>query len=188
MMKNTPNEYGAVSKFLHWTIGLAIVGMLALGYIMEDFEDLDTKIKAFGLHKSVGISILTLAVLRIIWHAYSRRPLLIETGKAWEKLAAETLHFCLYCAMLVMPLTGWLVSSSAGRPVSFFGLFTLPDLIGADESMKEIFEALHEFLAVCLIAGISVHVLAALKHHFLNKDATLTRMLPDILTKDGGVE
>lgn len=178
MLKNTAQSYGSITKFLHWTIGIGIIGMLCVGFFMEEIEDLTTKIKVYGLHKSIGITILTLALARIVWHLYSKRPALVPGLKRWEIVAAHTLHLCLYAGMIAMPLSGWLLSSAAGRPVLFFGLFTLPDLVPADENLRNIFGTAHEIIAFCLVAGISVHVAAAMKHHFISKDKTLVRMLP----------
>lgn len=176
--KNTPFAYGAVTKTFHWAMALAIVAMLAVGFFMDDVEDLTAKLQLYGLHKSVGVTVLALAVLRILWHIWSKKPPYVESLKPWEKAAAHFLHLCLYGAMIGMPLSGWLMSSAAGRSVSFFGLFTLPDLIAPDDGLRNIFGTIHFYMAWALVAAIVVHLSAALKHHFVDKDITLRRMLP----------
>jgi cytochrome b561 len=177
-LKNTQDRYGVVTKTFHWVMALTILFMLCLGFYMDGVEELTSKIRLYGLHKSIGACVLTVALLRILWHVYSKKPPYVPSLKPWERLAAHMLHFFLYIAMLGMPLSGWIFSSAAGRPVSVFGLFTLPDLVGKNQDLSQIFRTVHYYLAWCLIAAIAVHVSAALKHHFLDRDATLKRMLP----------
>jgi cytochrome b561 len=177
-LKNTPVSYGAVTKSFHWVMALLMIGMLCLGFYMDGVEELTSKIRLYGLHKSIGVTVLAFVILRILWHLWSQKPAYVESLKPLEKKAAHFLHFCLYGAMLGMPLSGWLMSSAAGRSVSFFGLFTLPDLVTADDSLRGIFGTLHFYMAWALVAAIAVHLCAALKHHFFDKDATLRRMLP----------
>lgn len=177
-LKNTPDAYGLITKSLHWLIGALILFLIGLGLYMTSLEPTAAIFPLYARHKSFGVVVLVLALIRIGWHLYSKRPALAGTFKPWEKKAAEAGHFFLYVAMLGMPLSGWLMSSAAGRSVSVFGLFTLPDLVTKDEALKDIFKETHEVLAYALIATICVHVLAALKHHFINKDGVLRRMLP----------
>ena len=110
--KNTPFAYGAVTKAFHWIMALTIIAMLVVGFFMGGVEDLTTKLTLYGLHKSVGVTVLTLAVLRILWHIWSKKPPYVESLKPWEKAAAHFLHLCLYGAMIGMPLSGWLMSSA----------------------------------------------------------------------------
>jgi len=176
--KNTPDSYGSVTKGLHWVIALLIIGVLGVGLYM-DF--LATKVERFELmpwHKSFGITVLALATLRVLWHLSSRPPGFVAGLKDWEMQAARAVHILLYMAMFVMPLSGWLMSSAAGRTTKFFGLFDLPDLIGKDEALRNLLGAVHECSAYALIILIAAHAGAALKHHFIGKDATLRRMLP----------
>lgn len=176
-LKNTEARYGAVSKTFHWIIALGIIFMLCLGFYMGGAEGL-SKLKLYNLHKSIGITILTLALMRVLWNIYSQTPPFVSSMKKWEKHAAHALHICLYLGMIGMPLSGWLLSSTAGRPVHVFGLFQMPDIIGPNENLRDIFGTLHWITAWCLVAALPVHVGAALKHHFIAKDDTLRRMLP----------
>ena len=176
-LKNTPDSYGHVSKGFHWGMALIIVALLAVGLTMGDYA-LSLKLKAYNLHKSFGILVLFLVLLRIFWHVFSKKPGFVPGLKPWEKWAATGAHLFLYAAMIGMPIAGWLMSSAAGRPVEVFGLFTLPDLIGKSDQNRDLFATIHEYLGYALIAAICVHAGAALKHHFISKDATLRRMLP----------
>lgn len=177
-LNNTPETYGIVTKSFHWLMALLIIGLLAVGLLMEDISELSLKLKVYGLHKSFGIVVLTLAIARIGWHLYSKKPGFVPGLKKIERLAASVVHGFFYIGMVGMPLSGWMMSSAAGRPVSVFGLFTLPDLVPQDQALREVFGTAHEVLGYTLIIGILAHAGAALKHHFVNKDQTLRRMLP----------
>lgn len=175
--RNTPESFGKVSKLLHWIMAVLVIVLLAVGLTMGGL-DMPLKFKVYALHKSFGICVLALVVCRIIWHIYSRRPGFVEGMKPWEKIAAHAAHVFLYVAMIGMPLSGWLMSSAKGYTVTVFSTLDLPHLIGESKELARLFSTTHEWLAYALIAAVAAHIGAALKHHFINKDATLTRMLP----------
>lgn len=179
-LKNSPNAYGIVAKTFHWLMALAILGLLIVGFIMADMETSPDKFKLYGIHKAVGALFLMAVFLRLFWRFINIIPLSPEIPR-WQKLAAHAAHYGLYALMVAMPLSGWLMSSAAGFPVSVFGWFTLPDLIAPDKAMRELMGEVHETLAIAIIALVSLHALAALKHHFIDKDNTLRRMLPVLL-------
>jgi cytochrome b561 len=184
MLKNTPHSYGSVAKCFHWTIFALIVALLTVGFLMTDMSNSPDKFKIYGLHKSIGIMVLTLALLRLGWKLINSSPLLPNTLTPLEKLAAKAGHALLYVLILAMPLSGWLMSSAGGFPVSVFGLFTLPDLIAPDKEWSKFFRETHEWLAYAIIIMVSLHALAALLHHYYYKDNVLTRMLPGKGGKD----
>lgn len=173
-IKNTYYSYGIVSITFHWLIALLIISMLALGLYMVDLPIGLTKMKLYRWHKEWGILILGIVLLRLFWRAINVRPRL--NIEAWEKLIARLTHHMLYILMVMMPLTGWCMSSAAGLSVSFFGIMVMPDIISPDATLRPIFAKLHQSLAYLLIALIILHVLAALKHHFINRDDVLRRM------------
>jgi len=177
-VKNTRLAYGSVAKSFHWVVALLILTLLAVGFIMSDMENTPDKFKLYGLHKSVGISVLTLALVRLMWKAVNVAPLLPATLHRMEKLLAHAGHALLYVLMIAMPLSGWLMSSAAGVQVSVFGWFLLPDFVAPDKDVKDFFREAHELLAWALIVMISLHVLAALLHHFYYRNNVLRRMLP----------
>lgn len=178
MLKNTSEKYGSLAKFFHWLMFLLIATLLAVGFIMSDMENSPDKFFIYGIHKSTGIVVLLLAAIRLGWKFANVSPVLPAHMRNIEKLAAHAGHAALYVLMFAMPISGWMMSSAAGFPVSVFGLFTLPDLVPADKELRELFGEAHELLAFAIIAVVSLHALAALLHHFYHKNNVLRRMLP----------
>lgn len=176
--RNSKRGYGSIAKTLHWLIALLIISLLAVGFIMADMAVSPDKFRVYGLHKSFGITVLAVAAVRLMWKAANDSPLLPDAMNKLEQLAAKAGHALLYVLMFAMPLSGWAMSSAAGLPVSVFGWFTLPNLVAPDNELKKILRETHEWLAWALIIMISLHVLAALLHHFYYKDNVLRRMLP----------
>lgn len=174
-LKNSHKHFGVIAILLHWIMAVLIIGLLAVGLYMVSLPLGIQKLKLYGWHKELGLLALALVSLRFVWRLSNITPTL---DLPWyEKITARLVHYLFYIFMFAMPITGWLVTSAAGFPASFFGLFTLPDLIAPNETLLEFFEEVHEWLGYGLIALISLHVLAALKHHFINKDDILKRML-----------
>ena len=176
--KNTKNSYGVVAKTFHWLMFLLIAGLIAVGFIMESMVMGPDKFKLIGLHKSTGIVVLLLALLRLMWKAANVTPLLPAKLHKLEKFMANSGHALLYVLMILTPLSGWAMSSAAGFPVSVFGWFTLPDFVAPDPVLKHILVERHELLAWSIIVVVSLHVVAALLHHFYYKNNVLVRMLP----------
>jgi len=175
-IKNTEQRYGIITICIHWIMALLLIGMLALGLYMTDLPTSALKIKLFGLHKEFGILILMLVLVRLFWRLSNKSPSL-NSLPTWERLAARAVHWAFYGFMFALPISGWLITSAANLPISFFGLFTLPNLIAPSEQLKSLFGEIHEWLAYGLIATICLHIVAALKHHFINKDNILKGMI-----------
>lgn len=174
-LKNSTTHYGVVAILLHWIIAIIIIGLLAFGLYMVALPIGLEKLKLYGWHKEYGILILFLVILRLWWRYINITPIL--TLPLLEKIAARSVHWAFYIFMFAMPITGWLITSAAGLPVSFFGLFVLPNIAPADPDLMKLFQEIHEWLGYALIALIILHATAALKHHFINKDDILRRML-----------
>lgn len=179
-IKNTINRFGSVSIFLHWLIALLMIGLLILGLYMVTLPINLEKLKLYGWHKEYGILVLMLAVVRVAWRLSNVAPLFPATMPTWQIWGAQSVHFAFYLLMFALPITGWMISSAAGLPVSFFGLFVLPDLISPSESLRILLADVHEWLGYALLLAICGHVGAALWHHYIDKDDTLTRILPKI--------
>lgn len=176
--RNSTTGFGAITKTLHWVMALLVIAILGVGLWMTGLPLGPDKFKIYALHKSFGFCVLMLVIARMVWHIYSKKPGFVEGMKTWERLAAHAAHIFLYLAMLAMPLSGWLMSSAKGYTVTIFFTFDLPHLIGENEALGKVFATTHWVLGYAMIAAVAVHIGAALKHHFINKDETLRRMLP----------
>jgi len=183
---NSEKRYGAVAMMLHWLIAIAIITLLVVGKYMVDLPDQDpNKFALFQLHKSSGLSVLVLSVLRIVWRLVNVVPPLPASTPLWQRWAASCSHLVFYVLIIVIPLSGWAVASASplGIPTLWFGLFEVPGLPGLQglpdqKGTEEFFEGAHELLGNLMILLLIVHVGAALKHHFWDRDAILRRMLP----------
>lgn len=178
-----PQRYDAVAIALHWVLAIVLIALVGSGLYMVSLPDVgfDTrKIVLILYHKQLGMLALTLVLMRLGWRVGHALPALVETLPDWQQVAARLVHLCLYGLMLALPITGWLMSSAAGFPVSFLDLFELPDLISHSDYLFRMFAAIHQWLGYALIALTLVHGGAALRHHFLNKDETLKKMLPRV--------
>lgn len=177
-LRNTEARFGAVAQLFHWLIVALIVAQYVLAQIFEDMPLGMAKIKMIGYHKAVGMTILMLALLRLIWRWMNPVPKLPATLKSYERRLAHLSHFLLYLLIFAIPLSGWIMSSVANIPVSYFGAFTFPDLVGPDKSLVDPVKEVHEILNIILLVVAAAHIAAALKHHFILKDDVLRRMLP----------
>lgn len=170
-------RWGFIAKLFHWTMAAGLLGLCAFGFWMSGLPRGPAMFKAYALHKSFGLTLLALALARLAWRAYDRRPLDLA-APGWQKLAALGTHLALYGLMLAVPLAGWAYNSAANFPLQWFGLVNLPALVPASPVLKELFHEAHELGAVALLALVALHVAAAWKHHLVDKDNTLRRMLP----------
>lgn len=162
----------------HWGMAILIIGLLIVGFYMTELPIGVKKLTLYRYHKEFGILILMLVAFRLGWRWKSIIPPLPSHLAWWQKMGAHSVHYALYGFMIVNPLTGWMLSSSAGLSVSFFGWFVLPDLVSPNPHLREILTLIHHLLAYGLVAAICAHVGAALQHHFYYKDTILKRMLP----------
>jgi cytochrome b561 len=175
---NSRTRYGAVAQLFHWLIVFLIITQFVLASMEHDLPPGLEKLVLLARHKSVGITVLILAVLRLLWRWFNPTPELPRAMPTWERLAARASHFLLYALILAIPLTGWMMSSAKNYSVSWFGLFTLPNLVPPNENSFDLFHEVHEFLATVLFYLALIHIAAALKHHFYNRDNVLRGMLP----------
>lgn len=173
--KNTVNSYGYVSISLHWIIAILILAQIFLGWYMTDLGENPIKFILYGWHKEWGAVILFLAFIRILWRFINISPSLNELPTI-EKITARTTYAILYFFMFAVPFSGWLMSSAYGYPVSFFGLFVLPNIASPDKNMGHLYNQIHIYFAYTLLAVICIHVAGALKHHFIDKDNILRRI------------
>ena len=169
--------YTRTAVALHWLIALLIFTALALGLYMVGLKLSPLKLKLYSWHKWLGVTIWLLAVVRVLWRA-THRPPPPPAMPAWQRVAANVSHLLLYVLLLAIPISGWLFSSASGFPVVYLGLIQLPDLVAKDKALAELFKAVHACLNYTLMGVVVLHVLASIKHHVINRDHVLHRMLP----------
>jgi cytochrome b561 len=177
-IRNSEHRYGLVTQLLHW----AIVALIIVQYVLADkADDLplgSAKIATLAQHKSFGMTILFLALLRMAWRWMNPVPRIPPTMPRWQQLGAHASHIGLYALLFATPLLGWTMSSARNFPVSWFGLFTLPNLVSPNRPLYDFLHEAHEVAAKLIFVLALVHAGAALKHHFVDKDNVLRRMLP----------
>ncbi|MFZ1098637.1 MAG: cytochrome b [Steroidobacteraceae bacterium] len=177
-IRNTPRRWGSVTQTLHWLIVALIVVQVTLAFIAEGLPLGERKLATFAYHKSVGITIFALAIIRLAWRSANPTPELPGTLKPYERALARFTHAALYVLLFAMPLSGWMMSSARGFPVSWFGMFQLPDLVPKSKPLYQALVDTHAALACALGAVVALHIAGALKHHFVLRDDVLRRMLP----------
>jgi cytochrome b561 len=179
-MPPTTPRYSPPAIALHWLLGLALVGIFGVGVYMTGLPFSPAKLKLINWHKWAGISILALSALRLAWRLTHRPPPLpaqvAAAMPAWQRVAHHGTHGLMYALFFAVPLIGWAYSSAAGFPVVLFGVLPLPDLLAANKPLAEAIKPWHGAAAFALAALVLLHVAAALKHHFIDRDGLLARM------------
>ena len=175
--RNTTRAWGSLSKALHWIIVLLIINQWVIAQRAEHLTGFQ-KFTTLAWHKSFGMTILMLAVIRLAWRLMNPVPDLTAETKPWERNLAKVSHFLLYLLIFAMPLSGWMMSSARAFGVSWFNLFQFPDLVGKNDQLYEFLQDLHHTLFAVLMTVAVLHVAGALKHHFIDRNHVLKRMLP----------
>lgn len=177
-MNALPDRWGPVSQAFHWISALLLVVIGGIGLYMEDLPNAPDKIRIYALHKSLGLTLLAIVVLRLTWRWTRAVPGPVPGISPWLRRAASGVHWGLYTLMLVVPLAGWTMNSAAGYPLQWFRLFNLPSIAPRSESLAELAGQVHEWGFWTLALLVAGHVFAALYHHLFLDDGTLRRMLP----------
>ena len=176
------NRYNGFSIALHWLLALALVGIFSVGLYMADLPFSPQRLKLYNWHKWAGITILMLSALRLIWRLSHKPPALPQSVTlgmpSWQMQAYHATHGLMYALFFIVPLVGWAYSSAAGFPIVLFGVLPLPDFVSASKPLAEMIKPWHQYSAFALAGLVLLHVAAALKHHFIDKDGLLQRMLP----------
>ncbi|WP_174873967.1 cytochrome b [Vogesella oryzae] len=175
-MSNTPARYSTLQTLLHWLMAALMIGAFLFGNYLADLPLSPAKFQLISYHKWLGISLLALLALRVVVRLARKAPALPAGMGAAARAMAHIGHAALYLLMLAIPLSGWLMSSAYGFPVVLFGVLPLPDLIAANPALAEQLKAGHGLLNNVLVIVVVAHVLAALKHQFIDKDGLLERM------------
>ena len=176
-MKAMP-AYTRTAISLHWLMALLVLIAFPLGVVMHEMTFSPDKLRMLSYHKWLGVTIFILLIVRLLWRATHKPAPLLQNLPQWQKMAATGVHVMLYVLLFAIPLSGWLMSSAKGFQTVYFGVLPLPDLIGKDKLLADILGEVHEVLNITMLILFGAHVLAALKHHFVDRDGTLARMLP----------
>lgn len=157
---------------------MGVIGLFALGLWMDSLDYYDKFYReAPHIHKSVGVLLIVLVAFRFIWRQISVQPQPLSTHKRWEVVLAKIVHYVFYFILLCMLISGYLITTAEGDSLEVFNWFSLPSVIDTIPNLEDYAGEIHETLAFTLIGLVIVHALAALKHHFLDKDSTLKRMI-----------
>lgn len=172
-------RYTRPAILLHWLVALLIVCAFVMGLVMTDIHGITpTKLKYYSWHKWMGVTVLALACLRILWRLTHKPPPHPAHMPRWQVQAAEGMHALLYVLIFAVPISGYLYTLSAGVPVVYLGLVKLPVFMDPNPEWKPVLKTIHYWINMTMAAAVAAHVAAALKHHFIDRDSTLKRMLP----------
>ncbi|MBK1696709.1 cytochrome b [Rhodovibrio salinarum] len=180
--RNSKARYGVIAQTLHWVITLGFVAQYAIAWYAEGVQAMQLQFTLYNLHKSIGVTILALAVVRIVWRLMNPVPPMPSGSQRWEELASRASHVLLYALLFAQPITGLAFSMASSFPTVIWG-YTLPDA-GNSEALKDAFNAVHVYLGWATLGLVGLHVVAALRHHFVLKDNVLRRMLPFVANKN----
>ncbi len=172
------NHYTSTAKGLHWLMAILLIGLLALGFYMHDLPLSPEKLQLYSWHKWAGVSAFLLVLVRLGWRVTHIPPALPTSMPKLMQLAAHAGHLALYGLMLAIPLSGWLMSSAKGFQTVWFGILPIPDLLDKNKELGNFLQTVHMSLNLIFVATLAGHIGAALKHHFIDKDDILTRILP----------
>ena len=183
-LRSNDRQWGTVAKSFHWVIALAILGNGIFGLLMDLAHSPMQKINWLALHKSIGLTVLALVLLRVLWRWGDGHPR-EQPAPRWQQWAARAVHGVLYVLIVALPLSGWWFNSVTGKPLQWFKLFNLPALVAKNDELRDFAHAMHEYLFWFLLLVLVAHVGAALKHHLADNDNVLRRMLPFVRLRDG---
>ncbi len=178
LIRNTAERFGLVAKTLHWLTLVLLIAAFTLAISMVNMPFSPRKLEFYSWHKWVGVTIFLLAVLRLAWRLTNPGPLQPHGIPRWPPRLAGLSHATLYAILIVMPVTGWIMSSALNLPVVYLGLIPIPSPFGVDRALGETMKVVHLSLAVALLVMVAIHALAALYHHLILRDDILRRMLP----------
>jgi len=178
MLRNSPTAWGSVAKTLHWSMAVLLLVQIALGWTAVRLPLSPAKLDVFIWHKSLGLTLLGLVLVRLIWRWTNPTPRLPATTPPRQARAARTSHGLLYGMMIAMPLTGWVINSAARIPFPFFWWLPVPDIAPESEALAATTKSIHFAFFLVLAGAATLHATAALYHHWVRRDDVLRRMLP----------
>ena len=176
--RSTAGSYGMVAQAFHWAVAVLVILQFPLGMYAADLPVSLARLQWLTRHKSLGLLILAIVLLRLAWRFFNRPPALPELLPRWERAAARVDHWLIYALLVAVPLTGWLYASAAGLPAGWFGLFAVPDLVPKDRAAAADYHDWHVAAVTLLGALVALHIGGALRHAFVRRDGIMQRMLP----------
>lgn len=180
--ESASESYSSVARLLHWVLALALLGLFAMGTYMADLPFSPQRLKLYNWHKWLGVTVLLLSLVRLVWRWVRRPPALPSAVTAqmptWQQHAYHAIHGLMYALFFLVPVVGWAYSSAAGFPIVAFGVLPLPDFVPVSKALAASIKPWHAILAWSLAALVVLHVAAAFKHHWIDRDGLLLRMLP----------
>ena len=182
--RNSAETWGAVARGFHWLIAVLILVQFVIGSVAEEMKLTPAKLDLFVWHKSVGITVLVLALLRLVWRLANPAPAMPAGTPGWERKLAVIAHWALYGLIFAVPLSGWWVSDASRVPFKAFFFLPMPDFISTDRALQEAAAEVHEALTITLLFVVIAHIAAALRHHLLLHDDVLRRMLTGRRSRD----
>lgn len=177
-LRNTETHWGTVAITLHWLVVILIIGQLILAGVADDMPNSPAKFDIFVWHKSLGLTVLLLVLARICWRLANPTPALPADTPPRERTLARLSHGLLYALLIAVPISGWIIADTSKIPFKLFFSIPTPDLVAANPGLHEAAEEAHEVLVTVLLVVAGIHLLAALRHHFIKHDDVLRRMLP----------
>lgn len=179
MLSNQPDRYGIVHVSIHWLVAFTVFGLFGLGLWMTGLSYYDSWYRtAPDLHRSIGVLVVSVMLLRLIWRLLNPTVKPLATHQAWEKKLAKVTQGLMYVLILLLGISGYMITTAKGQPLMVFDWFGIPALNLGIEYQEELAGDLHTYFAWSLIGLVAIHALGALKHHFIDRDSTLKRMLP----------
>ncbi|TNF93063.1 MAG: cytochrome b, partial [Gammaproteobacteria bacterium] len=182
-LRSSPRDWGLVTITLHWLTAILIFITIPLGIVAENWHLSPTKLDLFVLHKSLGLLILAFIIFRIIWRLFNSRPDFPRNTTAIQYRLAISTHYLLYLLLILLPVSGWVINDSGNFPYKWFWLIPMPDILAKDTGLKDVATTTHTFLVILFVIILLLHVIAALRHHFVLHDNVLMRMLGREKTK-----
>lgn len=178
LVRNTADRFGVVAKLFHWSIALLITGLIWLGWYMVDLNYYHRWYNdSLTAHKSLGVIVLAFAAAKLLWSWYSPTPALVPTLRAWERILARAMHALLVAAMFILPITGYVISTSEGDAVAIFDWFAIPAVVVVNEDIRDTVIGIHYYTSYATAVLVALHAGAAMKHQFIDGDGTLRRMM-----------
>jgi cytochrome b561 len=177
-IRNGSDRFGTLARGLHWTTFLLLLGSFGIGLTMVDMPLSPRKLQVYSWHKWIGVTVFLIAILRLGWRCLHPPPPYPDSMPAWQKVGARLSHGTLYGLLLLMPISGWVMSSALGIPTAYLGLVPLPDPVAPDRELGQSLILVHNILGLALAALIALHIAAAIYHHFVLKDDIMRRMMP----------